>query len=210
MATPRPLDHDLTLYEGVTGAAEREAVLRRHLADRLGCPETALRLARDPGGKPRLVAPTPRLSFSLARRERLLLVATAWDAPVGADLERLDAGHDGLDVARNFFAPGEIAWLVSLDRAARPEGFARLWTAKEAVLKALGRGIVRGLAEPDLAPHLRPGRPLGAASVSAEAAGMGFAVSWFRASTRDGEVLASRARAAPGVRAAPGAHAPAD
>ena len=151
MPAPHPLDHDLTLYEGVTGAAEREAVLRRHLAERLGCPEAVLRLKRDPTGKPRLVAPTPRLSFSLARRERLLLVATAWDAPVGADLEPLDAGHDGLDVARNFFAPGEIA---SLGRAARAEGFARLWTAKEAVLKALGRGIVRGLAEPDLASHL--------------------------------------------------------
>ena len=200
MPAPRWLDRDLALYEGVTGPAAREAVLRRHLADRLGCPETTLRLERDPCGKPRLVAPTPRLSFSLARRASLLLIAMAWDAPIGADLERLDARHDGLDVARNFFAAGECAWLASLGREARAEGFLMLWTAKEAVLKALGRGIAQGLAEPDLSAFLEPGRPLAAASVTAEAADQAFTVSWFRMSTMDGEFLATRARIAPGAR----------
>ena len=198
LRAPRRLDDDLVLYEGVTGAAERETALRRHLADRLGCPESALRLDRDPRGKPRILMPTPRLRFSLARRASLLLVATAWDAPIGADLERFEARRDELAVARNFFAAGELAWLASLEPAARPEGFLMLWTGKEAVLKALGLGIAQGLVEPDFTPFLRRGRPLAATSpITAEAAGAGFALAWFRASTADGEILAARARAAP-------------
>jgi phosphopantetheinyl transferase len=48
-------------------------------------------------------------------------------------------------VARRFFSPEDNAWLKSLPGAARRAAFYRLWTLKEAILKADGRGLEGGL-----------------------------------------------------------------
>jgi 4'-phosphopantetheinyl transferase len=192
-AVSRPLGEGLTLYEGVLGAAARDSVLRRHLAGLLGTAGEALTFARDAHGKPRIMAPATRLGFSLARRARLFLIATAWDAAVGADLEILGPDLSELDIARNFFRSGETAWLASLDGPARARGFAQLWTTKEAVLKALGTGIAQGLHEPDLSPHLEPGRPLVPSPLILDAAGARHRVTWAWAATADGKICAARA-----------------
>ena len=42
-------------------------------------------------------------------------------------------------------APSEADWLASLPEDARGPAFIRLWCAKEAVLKAHGRGLAFGL-----------------------------------------------------------------
>ena len=193
-AAPLRLADGLHLYEAV-GPDARNLVVRRHLAGLLGCSEEAVAIVRDARGKPRLRAPTDRLSFSLSRRGRLLLIATAWGRPVGADLELIEAADDAQGIARNLFAPGEAAWLESLDHAARRHGFVRLWTAKEAVLKARGIGIVDGLAEPDLTACLVQGAPLAPASATVAAGGEAYRVAWFAASTVEGEVCAARAEA---------------
>jgi 4'-phosphopantetheinyl transferase len=39
--------------------------------------------------------------------------------------------------------PAEIAWLTGLGPGDRAQEFARLWTVKEAYLKALGTGLAR-------------------------------------------------------------------
>jgi 4'-phosphopantetheinyl transferase len=62
------------------------------------------------------------------------------------DVERLRALGNADELARRFFAPAEVAALAALPEAERLPGFYRLWTCKEAVLKATGEGITRGLA----------------------------------------------------------------
>ena len=80
-------------------------------------------------GKPVLDQPT--LHVSTATSQGLSVVAVA-DAPVGVDVERVDATRfDGFDDVA--LAPGEVA-PTPYDRAV-------LWTRKEAVLKATGEGL---------------------------------------------------------------------
>jgi 4'-phosphopantetheinyl transferase len=58
------------------------------------------------------------------------------DAAVGIDIER-HASRDVLGLVQTWFGPNEIAVV----EAAGPEAFYRIWTAREALAKALGSGL---------------------------------------------------------------------
>ena len=63
---------------------------------------------------------------------------------MGVDVEPVDR-RAPLDIADRYFAPDERAWLFARPEAERPRGFFRLWTMKEAFIKATGKGISQGL-----------------------------------------------------------------
>jgi 4'-phosphopantetheinyl transferase len=66
------------------------------------------------------------------------------DVPVGFDLERFDRRIE-LEIADRYFRPEEVSWLMGLPPSERPRGFLRLWTLKEALIKATGEGLSREL-----------------------------------------------------------------
>ncbi|MDA8230416.1 MAG: 4'-phosphopantetheinyl transferase superfamily protein [Magnetospirillum sp.] len=192
---PLRLDDGVWLFADIPSVEARRRVLRRTLAEAIDCTEGDIVIGRTANGKPMLKHPTDRLFFNTSHRDDIVLVALAWNRPVGVDLELLPcAGGDA--VAGTFFSAGEKRWLSSAENG-DGAAFARLWTAKEAVLKAAGTGIAQGLAEPDLAAALTPGRPLGGGDVRLHAAGGDFAIRWFPAATRRRNVMAARALALP-------------
>jgi 4'-phosphopantetheinyl transferase len=105
-----------------------------------------LLIGQDGGGAPfaSLAGPPPeRLSISLSishSGDRAFCALTDQQGlSVGADTELVRLGLD--EMARQFFAIEESAWLDSLAPAARPAGIIAVWSAKEAVLKALRLGL---------------------------------------------------------------------
>jgi 4'-phosphopantetheinyl transferase len=116
---------------------------------------------RDAHGRPRLQR-DDGLDCNWSHSGASLLVACGAGLRVGADLESLRPRANALALARRYFAPAETLWLASrLDQpgADMERDFLRLWCAKEAVLKAHGRGLAFGLhrlafAERDGALHL--------------------------------------------------------
>ena len=66
--------------------------------------------------------------------------------PVGVDAEAIDRNVN-LAVADRYFFGAEGSWLAGLPPAGRAEGFLRLWTLKEAYIKATGRGLSQPLDE---------------------------------------------------------------
>src|SRR3546814_11324671 len=62
----------------------------------------------------------------------------------GADLELLRPRPRALALAERFFVRSETGALLALPAEAREAAFVRLWCAKEAVLKAHGRGLAFG------------------------------------------------------------------
>jgi len=73
-------------------------------------------------------------------------VAIAQGYDIGVDVESFVKPRDALKVAKRFFAPEEAALVRSKsDPASQSEVFFAIWTLKEAVLKADGRGLARGL-----------------------------------------------------------------
>src|SRR5260221_4241109 len=82
------------------------------------------------------------LPFTLSHSGGRALIALA-HFEVGGDIE-LPRARRTDDIARRFFAPGEIERLFEIPGAAAREAeFFRLWTCKEAFLKATGEGLSR-------------------------------------------------------------------
>jgi 4'-phosphopantetheinyl transferase len=134
--------------------AIRESYLRAHallrlaLAHHTGLPPSGFRYERrcrwcgDPShGRPTLVTRgQPFLSFSLTWRSSLCLVAIC-DVDVGVDAER--SGSHPVPTGHQVAAPGEIEQLERSFGSPLPQGLlSRWWTAKEAVGKARGSGLI--------------------------------------------------------------------
>jgi 4'-phosphopantetheinyl transferase len=69
------------------------------------------------------------------------LIAITRVGAIGVDVEALTPFGDLAAVARRWFSPTEQAALSALPPDRRLAGFYRLWTRKEAVVKALGLGM---------------------------------------------------------------------
>ncbi|MFF3984053.1 4'-phosphopantetheinyl transferase family protein [Streptomyces sp. NPDC001797] len=134
--------------DGVTYASAHVA-LRRLLGGYLGLPPQDVPFVREPcpgcaepHGRPAVAHPDPPLHFSLAHSHGMAVVAVSRTV-VGADVERLPRAET-VEVCTPALHPGEQAELAALgDAGERRAAFGRLWTRKEAYLKALGTGLSR-------------------------------------------------------------------
>ena len=120
----------------VAQAGDSDAVARvlRHYVDDVAT-------APDERGKPHLVRDVG-IRFNVSHSGALLLVAVA-DQEVGVDVQEVRPLHNPEGVARRVLSPREQE--AGAD-------FFQAWARKEAVLKATGEGIRRGLAEVEVCP----------------------------------------------------------
>lgn len=114
--------------------------------------------ARNAYGKPAIAAPAKLpIEFNLSHTRGLVCCVVAMGSPVGVDAEELAERPDHFDLARSFFAPAEVALLERLSGVERSHLFLRIWTLKEALIKALGMGLSLPLDR--FAFSLSPDRP---------------------------------------------------
>lgn len=78
------------------------------------------------------------LHTSLSHSGEWVLAAAARTGPVGVDVELLRADRPLERLSLHFFAPQEHAWLMRFSTEEQVLSFYGLWTAKEALFKALG------------------------------------------------------------------------
>jgi 4'-phosphopantetheinyl transferase len=117
---------------------------RQHLGEYLDWPPRELRFVRDAWGKPRLTG--AELHFNLSHSGAWCLLAASRRHSLGVDLERWREGLDFAGLARRCFSEREHEWWASLAEPERLPAFFRLWTCKEAFIKADGRGMRLGLS----------------------------------------------------------------
>ena len=114
-------------------------LLRTVLGHMLETPPQDFRFERGPFGKPYLRA-SP-LSFNLSHTQNRVLIAAAWEREVGVDIEQTRSDFSPLELASQVFSLAEQRFLHSLSPPEQHQGFLRLWTAKEAYIKACGDGL---------------------------------------------------------------------
>jgi 4'-phosphopantetheinyl transferase len=129
----------------------------RHFAGRyLNAEAAMLIIDEEEFGKPFLRGRA--IEFNASHSGDLVAVAFSRDTAVGLDVERRRQLTDALALARRYFSAEEIA---IVERAAdMGDAFFAIWTAKEAIVKASGKGIgtgdLHGFTVPFRDPELRP------------------------------------------------------
>jgi 4'-phosphopantetheinyl transferase len=125
------------------------AALRRLLGEYLGVPAAEVILSSSKYGKPQLGETNGdgALRFNLAHTRSMALVAVARGCELGVDVERVREVNQLEAIVRRYFHLEEQTHLFATPIERRHEEFLRCWTAKEAVLKAMGSGLSDSLAE---------------------------------------------------------------
>jgi 4'-phosphopantetheinyl transferase len=122
--------------------ATAHVLLRQLLGSVTGVDPAALAFDIGPQGKPSLAGPPGVGAFNLSHSDDIgLLLWAPGGGDWGVDVERLRAVPDADDVARLVFTPQECQEWAEGDAAGRTRRFLRLWTRKEACLKAIGSGL---------------------------------------------------------------------
>lgn len=120
-------------------------ILRSILACYLNLPPAHLEFSYSPSGKPSLVQHPSQssISFNVSHSGNLALYAVGrGDRLVGIDLERRRTMDNVLQLAERFFSQQEYAAIATLPPQQQQDTFFRLWTYKEAYLKATGEGLL--------------------------------------------------------------------
>ena len=110
--------------------------LLQYALSEAGIPVQKQQILRADKGKPYLVH-HPEVHFSLSHSSRWVVCAISKD-PVGVDVE---LPRCTMDVGLRFFRPDEMSGLEQLPFVEQRDQLNRLWTAKEAFVKALGGGL---------------------------------------------------------------------
>jgi 4'-phosphopantetheinyl transferase len=114
--------------------------LRQILASYTDSASHALRFASIERDKP-VLADFPALYFNLSHAAGQALLAVTTAAEVGIDIERERKLHDFEAMTRRYFSAREQQQLNALETAEKSSAFFRIWTRKEAVIKANGLGL---------------------------------------------------------------------
>ena len=150
-------DDEIHVWQMDYASRQGRAPLRQVLASYLGVPAEAVVLVDGEHGRPVLADGLhPSLDFNWSHSGDRAVLAVGRAIVPGIDLERRRPRPRALDIAERYFDPTEAAALAGLPESERDEAFLRLWTAKEAVLKALGRGLAFGLHRLCITPAGEP------------------------------------------------------
>ncbi|MFC7484539.1 4'-phosphopantetheinyl transferase family protein [Luedemannella flava] len=122
--------------------------IRVILARYLGVPAGLIRWRRGEHGKPELAGGGHGLKVNLSHSGDLAALAVSHGRAVGVDVQRL-APVDATALAARYFPEAEARFVASgATPAARLLRFTRLWTRKEACVKASGARLAEGLGLP--------------------------------------------------------------
>ena len=129
--------HDRHSFASTRGA------MRSLLGQYLGVAPQSLELIAGPFGKPTLTAEqnARRITFNVTHSGGYALLAFACGDAVGVDLEQMTATRDLEPSAAMVLSPAELQRFQETVSTGRELFFLRAWTAKEAIVKALGGGL---------------------------------------------------------------------
>ncbi len=121
------------------------SALRANLCERLGCANQDLRFGEGEHGKPFAVVRGRRrddVAFNVSHSGTWGLIAFASSGRrLGVDLEMRKPRENLVGIGARVYGARELAALRDAQGDARVQAFYRLWTLKEALIKAVGAGF---------------------------------------------------------------------
>ena len=119
------------------------ATLRTLLCERLECDNARLDFEKLPHGKPyaRIDGAPAAIQFNVTHGDGHGLIAVTSHGSIGVDLETYSDRRNFAGISKAVFGTYEQEALTVVSGAQQVRLFYRLWTMKEALLKALGTGL---------------------------------------------------------------------
>jgi 4'-phosphopantetheinyl transferase len=142
------------------------AALRHLLSQRLGVEPQEFRFEQGESGKPFL--PQSDIQFNVSHSCDVVAIALAADE-VGVDIEAKHEIPEMAAIAARFFSRDEAERVLAATDAI--DQFLRIWTMKEAIVKAAGPGLgvpLDRFTVPSSAPTPQPAIPVGEAPTSGD------------------------------------------
>ena len=132
-------------------------LLRQLAAGYLGCRPPAVPIVYESAGKP-AIAGNP-FHFNVTHSDEIAAFAFSRAGRIGIDIERVRPMQNAASVVERFFTANECAAFQKLPAGEQLNVFFKMWTRKEALLKALGQGIhalelCEITVEPDVPPRV--------------------------------------------------------
>ena len=82
----------------------------------------------------------PNFHFNLSHSGNWVVGAVS-DKPLGIDIEQIHQINDFMDIAKRFFSEKEYTFLVECEEKSKIALFYDIWTKKESLIKAVGKGL---------------------------------------------------------------------
>lgn len=156
-----PVDEDLAYAMTLLSDAERQrcaafyfekhrteyalshAILRLVLSEYAPVKPQEWRFVTGEWGKPEIDGPAldPPLWFNLSHTGGFVACVAGRVRELGVDVENLSRMTSCDEIAKHSFAAAEFEYLRNLPPALQHEAFFRIWTLKEAYIKAVGKGL---------------------------------------------------------------------
>ena len=139
------------------------AALRVSLCERLGCEGRALSFGYGEHGKPfaRINGACVEIGFNVSHSGRHGLIAIAPHDCLGIDVEERVAQRDLEGIGSLVYGPAERRLLVAAASREKVHLFYRLWSMKEALIKAIGAGFSLSPARFEVPAPMLHGAQLG-------------------------------------------------
>ena len=134
--------------------AGAHVLLREVLGRATLIPAADVQIHTSESGKPSVDG----VEFSLSHTGSVVLIGLG-NLPLGVDVEKVPEERTVEQIGSSFH-PRETAELLGLPAEARTGAFARVWVRKEALLKAIGTGLSRGISHDYVGTGTVPGTPV--------------------------------------------------
>ena len=130
-------------HEDAVRSAATRAALRDVLGTALDLAPSEIAIVVDASGRPSLDSShRASLDFNVSHAGDHALIAWAGTGRVGVDIESCNRTTDWRALTAEVCAAAEAAYLDGLPPGVRADAFMRVWSAKEALLKALVDGVL--------------------------------------------------------------------
>ena len=127
------------------------ALLRHLLGRYLGVAPSDVNVVQSSAGKPALASDS-YLTFNMSHTKTFALFGFSRQGVIGVDVEHVRSSVDVLSLAQRFFTASESDLIANAGTEDQLRYFFTAWVRKEAVVKAVGRGLAIPLSAVDVAP----------------------------------------------------------
>lgn len=106
-------------------------------------------------GKPKLIDKINKLAlqFNVSHSKNMAIYGITCHYLIGVDIEYIRPMPEAENLAKRFFSDKEYEQMRPLPSEEKSKEFFKLWTAKEAYLKAIGQGISGGLEKVEISQY---------------------------------------------------------